>query len=305
MPSLSLRPLAAVLGAVLLFSTHPHADAAPFLKQGDVVALVGGEDLVVAAEDGSIESALLLANPTLNLRFRSLAWEGDTVFDQPRDLNYPTLPDQLQRVGATVVLVQFGLIESLAGPAKLADFTSAYEQLLDHLAADGRRVALITPGIFEQSAGVPIDRGESNRALASYREAIGALAKKRRLPCIDLAAAIERQPRAARTTRDGLHLNAAGRQLLANAIASGLSETSSPQRASDTILGLVREKNRLWFNYYRPQNWAFLAGDRTNQPSSRDHIDPTKRWFPAEMEQFLPLIAAKEKEIAAATEHSH
>jgi hypothetical protein len=60
---------------------------------------------------------------------------------------------------------------------------------------------------------------------------------------------------------------------------------------------LIGEKNRLWFNYYRPQNWAFLAGDRISQPSSHDFRDPTKRWFPDEMQQFLPLIAAKEEAI--------
>ncbi len=65
---------------------------------------------------------------------------------------------------------------------------------------------------------------------------------------------------------------------------------------------LIREKNRLWFHYYRPSNWAFLAGDRTNQPSSRDYLDPSKRWFPGEMEQWLPLVDAKEKEIWAAAE---
>jgi len=30
---------------------------------------------------------------------------------------------------------------------------------------------------------------------------------------------------------------------------------------------------------------------------SRDQRDPTKRWFPEEMEQWLPLIEAKEQEI--------
>jgi hypothetical protein len=60
---------------------------------------------------------------------------------------------------------------------------------------------------------------------------------------------------------------------------------------------LIRAKNRLWERYRRPQNWAFLAGDRVSQPSSRDWRDPNKRWFPEEMEQFVPLIEQKEKEI--------
>jgi hypothetical protein len=57
-------------------------------------------------------------------------------------------------------------------------------------------------------------------------------------------------------------------------------------------------ENRLWFNYWRPENWAFLGGDRTEQPSSRDYRDPKIRWFPAEMEKFVPMIEAKEREIA-------
>jgi hypothetical protein len=60
---------------------------------------------------------------------------------------------------------------------------------------------------------------------------------------------------------------------------------------------VIVAKNRLWFNYWRVQNWAFLAGDRTNQPSSRDWRDPSIRWFPPEREQFVPLIEAQEKAI--------
>src|SRR4029078_543617 len=51
------------------------------------------------------------------------------------------------------------------------------------------------------------------------------------------------------------------------------------------------------FHYRRPQNWAFLAGDRVTQPSSHDYRDPSKRWFPGEMEQFLPMIAQAASEI--------
>ena len=69
-----------------------------------------------------------------------------------------------------------------------------------------------------------------------------------------------------------------------------------PQKL-DAMRAAIQAKNRLWFHYTRPQNWAFLAGNRTNQPSSRDHKDPTKRWFPEEMEQWVPLIEAKEREV--------
>jgi hypothetical protein len=71
----------------------------------------------------------------------------------------------------------------------------------------------------------------------------------------------------------------------------------------------VVEKNRLWFDYWRPMNWAFLGGDRTFVPSSHDHNDPSVRWFPAEMEKFVPLIERAEARVqelarAAAGERS-
>ena len=66
----------------------------------------------------------------------------------------------------------------------------------------------------------------------------------------------------------------------------------------------IQAKTQLWFQFWRPENWAFLNGDRTEQPSSRDHRDPKIRWFPAEMEQYGPLIEAREREIAELAQRS-
>jgi len=63
----------------------------------------------------------------------------------------------------------------------------------------------------------------------------------------------------------------------------------------------VVTKNRLWFAYSRPTNWAFLDGDRTEQPSSRDYRNPKIRWFPDEMQKFVPLIEEQESSIASLT----
>ena len=96
-----------------------------FLKPNDVIALVGGEDMVAASEYGYLELLLTRALPEYKLKFRSLAWEGDTVFEQRRDLNFPTLEQQLDKIGATVVIAQFGQMESLAGKEKLPEFIAA------------------------------------------------------------------------------------------------------------------------------------------------------------------------------------
>jgi hypothetical protein len=98
------------------------------------------------------------------------------------------------------------------------------------------------------------------------------------------------KPAGAAFTRDGLTLNALGLQILAGVVAGG----TVPDGQDDLVVE-VRKKNRLWESYWRPTNWAFLHGDRTAQPSSRDHGDPRQRWFPTEMEGFKGLIETKEQ----------
>ncbi len=100
---------------LFLFLPGAARAAEPFFQKGDVIALVGGEDMVVASEYGYLELLLVRALPGHRLRFRNLAWEGDPVFEQRRDLGFPTWEEQLDKIGATVVLAQFGQMESLMG----------------------------------------------------------------------------------------------------------------------------------------------------------------------------------------------
>lgn len=262
--------------------------AEPFLKPNDVIAFVGGEEMVATAESGQLELLLSRALPELKLKFRSLAWEGDTVFEQPRDLNYPTLEQQLEEISATVVLAQFGQMESRAGPAKLPEFIAAYEKLIDRLGGGGkRRVVVLGPP--------PSPRFKS---IEAYGDAIRGLAQRRGLRCLIPDEASELSTA---SFRDGVHLNENGQAVLAVRAAQELGAVKRAAGFTSTedlrLADTIRAKNRLWYHYARPQNWAFLNGDRTVQPSSRDHLDPSKRWFPEEMKLWLPLIETKEKEI--------
>lgn len=327
--------------------------AEPFFKPNDVVALVGGEDMVVAAELGYLETLIQLALPDYHLKFRSLAREGDTVFEQRRDLNYPKLEDQLDKIGATVVICQFGQMESLAAglamdrvdrvdavdkvdaakgesavhsvqavqpvqekadaarKAKVAEFVAAYEKLIARLSGGGkRRVAVVDPVGVENSRF--LGNRPSTEHTGVFRQAVIDVARKSKAFRIAREPAWpDPQPTAARS-KDGIHFNDLGHRASALAIAKqlvdgGIATATNPGHSFHIttatnfapLAPLIAAKNRLWFHYYRPQNWAFLAGDRTNQPSSRDHLDPSKRWFPEELERFVPLIDAKDAEIWA------
>jgi hypothetical protein len=283
----------------------------PFFKPGDVVAFVGGEDMVVAAELGYLETLIQLALPDYKLKFRSLAREGDTVFEQRRDLNYPKLEDQLDKIGATVVICQFGQMESLAGEEKLPEFVAAYEKLLARLSGGGkRRFGIILPrndgSTFYyngQRAALPVRK--DNR---EYSPGIAEVVKKTGAKLL-----ISTNHSFGRGPGDGTHLSRRAHGDLAENILNdiipdkplpsylvgNLTWHEDDKHVTAPLRQLIAAKNRLWFHYYRPQNWAFLAGDRTNQPSSRDHLDPSKRWFPEELEKFVPLIEAKDAEIWA------
>ncbi|MEA3207225.1 MAG: hypothetical protein QOE70_282 [Chthoniobacter sp.] len=317
------------LAAALVFAGAVRAGE-PFLKPNDVIALVGGEDMVAASEYGYLELLLIRALPRHHLRFRNLAWEGDTVFEQRRDLNFPPLEDQLEKIGATVVLVHFGKMEALLPQPQSFQvaLTALYDRIAVRRGGRERRVVLLFPTPFEDLPGAPLAQPAAvlNRdsdpqeiidgrggPLAEIGLATAVVEQGERCYGLDLGRIFTRAG-VTGFTRDGIHLNERGHAVFARAITAAfldntwsrddlvpdLSRTALPlDRDAEPLRQVIRARNRLWSNYWRPQNWAFLAGDRTNQPSSRDHLDPSKRWFPDEIEQFIPLIKAKEREIDA------
>lgn len=292
-----MRALIAFL--LLSFTRALLAGDEPLLQPNDVIALIGGEDMVVASEFGYLEACVQRALPNHKAKFRSLAWEGDTVFEQRRDLNYPPLEAQLDKIGATIVIAQFGQAESFAGPEKVEEFARAYAKLLERLRGPGnRRFLLVLPN--EPDFSQP-GAAAASKHIGIYGKAIRKLAEQlgdRGRVSVGHDFLPNRVP-----VRDGVHLSDETHRMFGQALALDLVEMSiletvaKKAAALEQIRSLVIAKNRLWHHYSRPQNWAFLAGDRTNQPSSRDHIDRNIRWFPAELEQFLPLVEAKEREI--------
>jgi hypothetical protein len=311
--------LVAALLATLVLRTFAAAEVLrpPFpngkfaLTNGYVVAFLGGADVASSQSTGHLEALLAEGGAGQNVRFRNFGWEGDTVFAQPRDVGFPPLSTHLERAHATVVFLQFGRTEAMNAPAETGSFIQAYARLLDTCARQTPRLILVTPPPYEKGDGLFPDLRPRNAVLEAYAGAIRQLARSRGLPCLDvfqeLGGTSHGEPR---LTDNGLQLTARGHAAVAAALVRQLgwgtlveragkvsSEGAWANPAMEKLRLAVVEKNRLWFEYWRPQNWAFLGGDRTTQPSSRDHRDPSVRWFPAEMERFVPLIDAQEKVI--------
>jgi putative heme-binding domain-containing protein len=311
-----------LLSAFLLACSASLVSAQPFeLKPNDVIALTGASNIERTRFNGYLQTSLIASKPELKIKVRNFGWEGDTVFEQWRDGGHTENLDptraaaerriqsetgtdswrqqrdwrqQLQEVGATVVIAQFGQMESLNGVDKLPQFIEAYEKLIAEFADEGRRVVLVTPVPFE---GGP--NGENpNLKLLAYSTAIKALAKRLGIHCIDLSPwIIATMPQ---RMENGYQLNDAGHHMAAHSIAEGVGMKPV---TNESVRTQVLEFERLWFDYWRPMNWAFLTGDRTNVPYSKDWKDSSKRIFPQEMEDFRPLLKQAEDNIWAAIEN--
>jgi len=273
------------------------------LLSEDVVAFTGAEDARVAQELGYLETLLSFRVTRSHLYFRNMTWEGDTVYEQYRPLNFGSWTDQFRRAGVSVVFAQFGQIESLEGRAGVDRFSAAYEALLAQFAATTKRIVLVTPAPFGKSGPQSPDLTKRNDDLKLYVEAIRKIAQKNSYLLVDLSTPAMA---AEGLSRDGLHLSTAGQWMAAKETARqleipGLSDLEAPNERGafrkeelENVRSAIRYKNGLWTDYWRPANWAFLNGDRVDQPSSRDHVDRRVRWFPVEVQQ-LPVLVQQEE----------
>jgi hypothetical protein len=274
----------------------------------DVIAFVGGSDVASARSSGHFEAMLAVKWP--GIRTRNFGWEGDTVFVQRRDTGFPPTTEHVKRAGAKVVFLQFGRAEALDARTSVTNFVAAYEKLALDYARVVPHIILVTPAPFERSESPLPNLVGHNSRLEEFVKGTQALGARHQWAVVIMFANATGHLQHTQLTSDGLQFTPRGQGVIAEEfdrrvgfgniaqmVGAIRDDGSCSNERFEQLRQLVIEKNRLWFNYWRPQNWAFLGGDRTTQPSSRDHRDPKVRWFPAEMDKYVPLIAAKEQEI--------
>lgn len=268
------------------------------LEQDEVIVFAGQENLVREAKSGGLEALLTTAYAAQRPRFRSMAWEGDTVYEQWRDLNFGSWKGQLDAADAGTVILQFGQMEAFDGPAKLAQFSSAYHRLLDQFASRTPRLVLLSPIPFEKpNAPNAPDLTQRNADVKAYADAVRDIAKQRGAVFVDLFTPLSAPAAKARLTDDGIHLTDSGLQAVAEIIASQLGASASSADNLASLKEAIVEKNRLWFDCWRPANWSFVYGDRVTQMFGKPSDDaPSLR---ESFEAHKPLIAKWDAHIHA------
>lgn len=322
-PAAAVKPPAVTPAASALLSplARPQEPIARFtndfnISSDQTIVIMGSTNALNTSQNGYLETLLAAAWPKHHLRFRNMAWQADTVYVQqrPRNFHAASKPgygerDGRQKTAADIVFFWMGQAESLEGVERLDAFKSAYAKHLDQIAEYTRRIVLVTPVPFSDPLNIGLDIDKRNQSLAAYVEAIKKLGREKDLPVVDLFGTIHRKtPKS--YSHNGIYLSSSGHWLAARTIASQLGfanrvraidlqnegATLRPTSA-ENLRQAIRQKNTLWFRYWRPTNWAFLYGNRQTQPSSRSHENRGIRWFHNELEASLPYIEEAESRI--------
>jgi hypothetical protein len=287
---------------------HPElpADGPRFVPQQDeTIALIGGTEAVALAESGDLEARMMLQFPDTRFHFRNLAWEGDTVLRQDRPMNFGDLDQQLRRVNASTVLVMFGRQECLDcavgdvdRAASLAQFKASFRGLLDTVKKVTPNIVVIGAPPFESKEEPLPNLAKQNELLQQFNSIMESVSRDEKA----LFAPVRSYGSYPPYTDDSNHLTSNGCDWVMASVWHDLNWGRVLDYHSDVEIwtgytAALRAKNRLWHDYWRPSNWAFLHGDRTQQPSSRDPVNPQLRFFPAEQEKYLPLIKDAEEKV--------
>ena len=118
---------------------------------------------------------------------RHMSWEGDTVYEQARAMNFGGWGEQFEAVGASTIVAWFGGLEALDDSRDDDAFAAAYGKLLDEFGKTTPRLVVISPAPFEKPASpwVPDNtpRNARVKALAAIAE---RLAKARGAVFVDI-----------------------------------------------------------------------------------------------------------------------
>ncbi|NNF42872.1 MAG: c-type cytochrome [Phycisphaerales bacterium] len=267
------------------------------LRSGDRIIVVGNTFAERVASSGYFEAMVHAAHPERRVAVRHVPWSGDEVARRPREHSVPSVEDHITQFRANVIVAAFGMSESFAGMAGLADFERDLAAQLD--AWNEARIVLLSP-IAHEDLGAPFPTGgalaERNRILSAYVDVMRRVAASHGVQFVDLFEAaqlryvLEGQP----LTSNGIHPNergcfhftrAIGRQL--GWVTGAPSSVAEPTPAARRLRALAADKHYHERLVYRPTNTEYVWG-RRHEPYGIVN-------FPPEWEQLERMIDARQR----------
>lgn len=96
------------------------------IRPGEVIVLTGSANGVFEQQQGYLETLLTAGAKDAKPIFRNMCWEGDTVFEQWRAMNFGKWSEQFDAVGASTIVLWFGQLEVLDDTKTVDDFRAAF-----------------------------------------------------------------------------------------------------------------------------------------------------------------------------------
>jgi lysophospholipase L1-like esterase len=297
LPSL-ISLLFLTLASPLLSARELPTSGPLLLEENDTVLFLGDGFFEREGDFGFIEAEITARFPEKNIRFRNLAWNGDTPRGEsrsyfgPPEEGFQRLQKNLGEVKPSVIFANYGASNVAEGEPGIAPFIAAYERLLDSIKATGAGVVLVSPAPRMEVGPNKAVNAKNNALARKYADAIQALAAKRNLRYVDLLGALKDVPQwqDASLAVHGLQFTESGYKKLAPATTSALlgNVPAASTPASPGLVTAIRKKNELFFHRWRPANETYLFGFRKHEQGNNG----------VEIPQFDPLIAQAEQKIA-------
>jgi len=274
-------------------------------KLGDRIILIGNTLAERMQYFGNFETLLQSRFPDKNLVFHDLGWSADELELRPRSQSFDDHGHRLEDEKPDVVIAAFGFNESFAGPSGLAKFRSRLEKFIKTTTStnyNGKNppaLILWTPIAHENLHDPHIIDGKANNAnLELYSAAIVEAAKAHKLPCVDLfhptaKLMADRPAKAPKLTINGIHLNEAGDEAVANLLDESMFGPRPGSIKADLakLKAEIQEKNLQFFYDYRAINGFYIYGGR-KAPFGVIN-------FPEEFAKLRKMIAQREARVWA------
>jgi len=269
------------------------------LRDGDRVVFLGDAFTERGQAFGYLETMLTVARPHANVEYRNLGWSGDTVFGEARagfgtaEDGFKHLREHVAAIKPTVLIIGYGANESFAGETGLPAFRSGYARLLDALQAGKPRQIILLSPIPAENLGLPLpDPAAHNRDLASYRDAIRAIADERKLGFVDLFGLLNEVKPAPKPVRhvytesitdDGIHPTAVGYRFIDELLTAKLGMGSVGWKAKIGSGGTLVSASGIKIEAIEKLDSGFrfralderLAGPRFPDATNERREDPT------------------------------
>ncbi len=238
------------------------------LKTGDRIAIIGNALADRMQHDGWLETYIHKANPGKQIVVRDMGFAGDQVALRPREEGFPSPDYYLSLIEADVIFAFFGYNESFAHDPET--FKNELNAFLDEMAGkkyngeSAPRVVLFSPIAYEDMDSPNLPDGEElNEWLGTYTDAMASVARRRKVPFVDLYYPTQELYDAsdAPLTINGVHLNSSGNQAVAKIIVNELFGDTEFDGV-DAIRAAVLDKNWCWFNRYRATDGNDIWGSR-------------------------------------------